>query len=294
MRASDSVRAGAATTGTGAPTPARSVLELGPGVALPIVREGRFAVVASDVALGPQELDALERRIEDAYAFSLGQHAWEDERPLMKPVNVVVLSTRAFEHALGLQPGESHGVGGITRGPDLFIIPERVARRATPLTEDTFAHELTHVQDLREAGGGYAGAPVLFREGKAYVTGNAFSETFEEDNAAIRDMRQFLGAMTERDVRTAILMDRPTLETEAAGGLFFEYLRVHLSLPDAVARGAQVVDALDEGQTFEQAFEKYFGVTYDWAKRAFLTFISATEGRPEDRVAGTIWEAPAR
>src|SRR5207253_3037682 len=101
-----------------------------------------------------------------AYQFDSSVQRWDDATKLDEQITVAVLSTRAFEQLTGDSGGR---VAGVTTGPNVFAVPARAVQDHSADTENTIAHELGHIQDLREAGRNIQHVPIYLQEGKEYL-----------------------------------------------------------------------------------------------------------------------------
>lgn len=256
--------------------------------------------VVSDMSLSSADAARLTARIEKAYAYDSAHLRWDNPEPITHPLTVAVLSTRAFSAFTGDTTGS---VAGVTTGPNLFVVPRRVALGdPTPSDENTIAHELTHVQEFREAGSAVNRIPTYLIEGRAYLMGDSYAQN--PRLAHQRHVTQTLGAISasqadyvldrfvsakdeQRDSRLVYL-------GEITGALFVEFLRTRLNgsgKSDAIARLSDVTESVAEGQSFDAAFRREFGLGLTAARRQFSQYLEATQGRPRERLRGTLYGA---
>lgn len=261
------------------------------GDTVEVYRDAELRIV-SDRSVTRAQARALAARIEAAYDWDAAKLGWSRAAPLRPRLNVAVLTEDAFARFTGDSTGT---VAGVTTGPDLFVVPERVLGRMSRDDVDTVAHELTHVQDFREAGRRVDGIPTYLLEGRAYVDGNRFAG----DAAKFRDVLEQLSARDAaavlsgfRHARDEQKDPRFVFVAEVTGGLFVEFLRKKLGgrgKADAMKRLSRCVEALGRGTSFEAAFRAQFGVTLGAAEQQFLRWVRATEGRPSARLSGTLY-----
>ena len=248
--------------------------------------------VVSDHPLSSSDARSLAARIERAWAHDTKVQRWDDQRPLQKQLTVAVLSAQAFARFTGDDTGS---VAGVTTGKDLLVVPNRVLHGTTPDDEDTIAHELSHVQDFREAGDAMDSVPTYLEEGKASVIGDAWGR----DPRHLADTARTMASLTAEDAayllknfRSASAERRPpqfVYAGEVTGALFVEFLATHVNR-DAVVHLSDAVEAAGKGTRFTTAFAKAFGLSLTEAEQRFVAFIRDTEGEPSRRLAGTLYE----
>ncbi len=241
--------------------------------------------VVSDRPVSAAKGKALATRVERAYAWDDRIEKWKSKAPLRPQITVEVLSTPAFQRFTGDRTG---GIAGVTTGPNLFVMPARVLDGAD---DNTLAHELAHIQDFREAGVRLDAVPIYLQEGKAYVLGDRYGGRSE---GVVRTLSQ----LTAHDAKAVLAGFRTardesgdprfTYYGEVTGALFVEWLRTR-GKPDAVPRLAQAISDTGQGASFDAAFRKQFGVSLQSAEDGFIRYIAATEGKPRERLKGTIY-----
>lgn len=246
----------------------------------------------SDRDITKAQAKSLATRIESAYAWDQAKLGWADPAPLEAPLNVAVLTEGSFRELTGDSTGS---IAGVTTGPSLFVVPERVLGRMSKDDVDTVAHELTHVQDFREAGRNIDSMPTYLLEGRAYVDGNKYAG----DAAKFRPVLERLRAQDARFVLDGFRHSKDEQKdprfvfiAEVTGGLFVEFLRTKLGghgKADAMKRLSTCVEALGDGTAFESSFKAQFGVSLTAAEQQFVSWVGATEGKPGVRLAGTIY-----
>lgn len=247
--------------------------------------------VVSDRPLARTDARALAARIERAWESDSQQQRWDDERPLRQPLTVAVLSASGFARFTGDDTGS---IAGVTTGKDLFVVPDRVLRGTSPDDENTIAHELSHVQDFREAGDAMDSVPTYLEEGKASVLGDAWGRDPKHLANTARTMTSLSAddvAYLLRNFRHASAENRPppfVYAGEVTGAMFVEYLATHLR-QDAVVRISDAVEAAGHGTRFTSAFQQAFGISLTEAEQRFVAFVRDTEGQPARRLAGTLY-----
>jgi hypothetical protein len=252
--------------------------------------------VVSDEALSKADAKRLAKNVEKAWAYDARNLKWDDTRPLERPLTVAVLSRGAFTRFTGDASGS---IAGVTTGPDLFVVPDRVARRPGPDDLDTVAHELVHVQDFREAGRRADAIPTYLVEGKAYVLGDRYvgRRTAHIDNVAA-----VLGQLSARDAAAVLQNFRHASDEqrnarfvflgEVTGALFVEFLRTRVDgrgRADTLDRLSNATAAVGQGESYAAAFRREFGLSLPAAEQQFLRYLAETEGRPRARLAGTLY-----
>jgi hypothetical protein len=252
--------------------------------------------IVSDEALSKADAKKLAANVEKAWAYDARNLKWDDPRPLQHPLTVAVLSPAAFTRFTGDSTGS---IAGVTTGPDLFVVPDRVARHPGADDLDTIAHELVHVQDFREAGRAADQVPTYLVEGKAYVLGDRY---VGRRTPHLANVAAVLGRLSKKDATVVLANFRHARDEgrsprfvfygEVTGALFVEFLRTRLNghgKADALDRLSNATAQLAQGQSYGAAFKQEFGVTLPEAERQFLDYVGKTEGRPRERLSGTLY-----
>jgi hypothetical protein len=260
-----------------------------------------FVRIVSDKDVSQAQARSLADRIEKAWQFDSRNQHWEDQKRLDRPLTVAVLSREAFGDLTGDFTGST---AGVTTGPDLFAVPETVLGRQQAQDENTIAHELGHVQDLREAGKQIDQIPIYLQEGKEYLLGEEYPLAEGMKNPHLQYVADALARLKGTDASWLLSHFRTVQDEgrpgnvgffgEVTGALFVEFLRVHLGAGDAVDKLADVVEAVGHGEEFPTAFRKRFGMELSDAEKAFVQFIGKTEGNPAERLAGTLFDPAAK
>ncbi len=247
--------------------------------------------VESEQPVSRAQAKALAARVERAWVADNKTQRWEDQKVLREKLTVAVLSPQSFAEFTFDTTGS---IAGVTTGPDVIVVPDRLLRGTSRDDENTIAHELAHVQSFREAGDAMSSLPIYLEEGKATVIGDAWSYDRQHLQQSARTMASFSGddvAWLLRNFRNASAERRPAsfvYAGEVMGALFVEYLATHVK-KDAVIRLCDAVEAAGDGKRFTDAFKKSFGISLSEAERRFIEFVRETEGDPQRRLAGTLY-----
>ena len=173
-----------------------------------------------------------------------------------------------------------------------------------PDDDDTIAHELSHVMDFRAAGDGIDKIPVYEQEGRAYTIGDTYPITEGKDKSdpVLRGVGEELAKITGaqaadvmknyRDGSAEGAPGRDGFRDETTGALYVQFLKTRLGgqgVPDALQKLAQVSADVGQGLSYDKAFQKEFGVTSKSTEDAFVKYVTATEGKPAERMSGTLW-----
>jgi hypothetical protein len=250
--------------------------------------------VRSDKPLSSDELGKVVKRVESAWKFGLQQQGLP-EKQYPKTLPIVLLSAAEADKVLGKEIG-----GGFTSKALLL--------RREPLLEDGKARgfllrELVQAND-RSSAVTPKNVPLYLTQGRASVIGTRYDE--QEKSVGGREARA-AGRLAQlsSDEAQQLLRDTglgapegavtPTVGQEV-GALFVEHLRLHgppAGLGEqTLPKLARVAQAAGKGERFEHAFEQQLGVSHLKAEEAFLAFLKKTEGKPEERFAGTLFEPP--
>lgn len=239
-----------------------------------------FLQVYADHAVDRARCAAIAGRVLRAYAFSAGQSSWRDPNPLWaKP-----LRFRLLEGSLK--------VLGYAEGPNLMVM--RDSYLDDPLSEGTLAHELTHIQDLRQLRGGKL--PGFLLEGRALTIGRAYRASLgQPENHYDRRMAGSAVRFTSGEAGRLLGEYRGQgWSYQAAGTFLVEYMRAKWNgtgVPDVQSRLARVIEAMAGGAGFETAFRQEFATSFAALRRSFLQYLDDTRDDPQARLHGTIWHA---
>jgi hypothetical protein len=227
----------------------------------------------------------LAQQAKDAYEFVAAAQKWRNMKPIRAPFRVHV-KTEMKKGTLGFSY------------KDVFTIG--LAFLDDPLAQGTLAHELTHCQDDRQLG--KARIPHYLMEGRALLDGRAYREKLGQGaNAYDRSMKKRIVGFTAADAHE-VLAEKPGQKEPEPGPLlsrmefmgcfFMEFLRTGMNggWPDILSRTARIVEDVGQGMEYGEAFKTEIGVSLDEAEKVFASFITKTQGRPQVRLKGTIWE----
>ncbi len=263
-----------------------------------IYDDGRVRVV-SDEALPRATAVALAHKVERFYDWDARQEHWKNPRPLAAPLTVAAVSREQFTAVTGDPTGS---VGGFTTGPNLFVVPADSLARRSADDDVVVAHELAHVQDFREAGSRLNRVPIYLQEGKAYLLGDQGAMTGGVEPRNVEDVSRALSRITGEDAQSVMqgfrraadegIWGRDGFYGETIGALYVEFLRLHFQggHADAIPRLADTITAVGQGAGYESAFKQRFGASSKETEQAFVRWVQQTEGRPEARLGGTIYD----
>ena len=163
-----------------------------------------------------------------------------------------------------------------------------------PLSEGTLAHELTHIQDLRQLKG--KRLPSFMLEGRALTIGKAY-RTFlgQEPNGYNQQMAGSAMRFTSGQAEQLLNEYRGQgWNNQAIGTVLVEFMRTRWNgngIAEINVRLSRMIEIMAAGAEFEPAFEKEFGVSALVVGEAFLKHLDATQSDPRARLQGTIWQA---
>jgi hypothetical protein len=262
-----------------------------------VYRDAQVRVV-TDAAMTQAQGRALASRVEEAYRFDSKKQHWPDNAPLAKTITIAALSREAFAQVTGDTTGS---VAGVTTSPDVFALPASQATRRTADGDATIAHELGHIQDLREGGQGIDQVPIYLQEGKEYLLGDMFPASRGATGHSLQSQTWELGRISGaealdvmrnfRTVRDEAEAGPLGFRGEVVGALFVEFLRTRLNggTPDAIGKVADVIADVGQGASYAQAFKAQFKVTPAEAETAFVRYVAQTTGNPWERLRGTLY-----
>ena len=267
-----------------------------------VYKDDFVRVVSDDRSMTKEQGQALAQKIEKAYDYDTKTEAWQNTAPLQgKQLEVEALTKAGFDKVLG---GDSTGTAGVTMGPNLMAVPENLAQSTNPDDDDTIAHELNHVQDFREAGKGIDKIPVYEQEGKAYLMGDSYPIALgtAKNDPVLGDIGKYLTKLTGTQARD--VMDhyrdgsaesdpsRDGFRDETTGALYVEFLKNHYNggTKDVIPKLAQVTAEVGLGKSYDAAFKDVMGASSKSSEDAFVKWVSDTEGKPAERMKGTLWE----
>jgi len=263
-----------------------------------VYRDAQVRVV-SDAGMTSAQGHALADRVEEAYRFDARKQHWPDTEPLGKTITVAALSRGAFAQVTGDTSGS---VAGVTTSPDVFAMPASQATRRSADGDATIAHELGHVQDLREAGRRISQVPIYLQEGKEYLLGDMYPSSRGATGHSLQSVTWELGRISGADALDVMRNFRTVRDEaeagplgfrgEVVGALFVEFLRTRLNggTPDAIGKVADVIADVGQGATYGEAFKARFKVAPAEAEAAFVRYVAQTTGNPWERLRGTLYD----
>jgi hypothetical protein len=219
-------------------------------------------------------------RVLRAYAFVAERAAWKDKSLLTaKPLQFALVGDSAIN------------VLGYAQGPNLMVMKDSYMDQ--PLSEGTLAHELTHIQDLRQLRG--KRLPSFMLEGRALTIGQAYRlHVGQTPGDYDRRMARSAAGFTA-DQAMALLENYSGhgWNNQAIGTVVVEYMRTEWKggIADVNPRLSRVIERMAAGREFEQAFQDEFGVTAEAFADAFAAFLRATQGDAKRRLRGTMWQS---
>lgn len=262
-----------------------------------VYRDAQVRVV-SDAGLTQAQGHALAARVEEAYRFDAQKQHWPDPRPLRETITVAALSRGAFAEVTGDTSGS---VAGVTTSPDVFAMPAAQATRRTADGDATIAHELGHIQDLREGGDAIDQVPIYLQEGKEYLLGDLYPASRGATGHSLRPQTWELARISGEEALD-VMRNFRTLRDEAeagplgfrgevVGALFVEFLRTRLNggTSDALGKVADVIADVGQGASYAEAFQARFKVSPSEAEEAFVRYVAQTTGNPFERLRGTLY-----
>jgi len=241
-----------------------------------------FLLVQSDRELGLDRCRSHIARVIRAFNFVADRSGWKDRSLLTaRPLKFTVLGDPALR------------VLGYASGPNLMVMKD--AYMDNPLSEGTLAHELTHIQDLRQLRG--KRLPSFMLEGRALTIGQAYR----------LHVGQKLGDYDRQMARSAAIYTPEQAmallnnyhghgwNNQAIGTVVVEYMRARWNggIPDINPRLSHMIERIAGGREFEMAFQDEFKASADAFAEAFTNFLQATQNNPQQRLQGTMWQSVA-
>jgi hypothetical protein len=275
--------------------------------AAPVRRDGQIVVydfgkieIATDERLTERQARRIARHALAAYE----QDYYESGRGRAgpgAPLTIGVFSDQTFAEFTGDRRGR---VFGVQTDRNTIVMRDDIVR-GKPRDLAVLAHEVSHVQDERQAGGERVyRIPSFLREGKAVVLGNRYVASRGLTNGEVQRTARELGGYTAEQASETFRAYRGDTRAEnrsgngkrhqQIGALYVEFLRTRLGggHPDALASLSRIAREVGtKGKlSFDAAFQKHFGVPPAEAEAAFVQFMSETQGNPAERLRGTIYE----
>ena len=241
-----------------------------------------FLQVLSDRELDPARCKAHVARVIKAFAFVTEKAAWTDRKLLTaQPLKFAVLGNPALT------------VLGYAQGPSLMVMKD--AYMDDPLSEGTLAHELAHIQDLRQLRG--KRLPSFMLEGRALTIGQAYRLHVGQKSGDY-DRQMARSAATFTDEQAMELLENYRghgWNNQAIGTLVVEYMRVKWNggIANVNPRLSRMIEGIATGREFELAFQDEFKASADAFAEAFTGFLRSTQNNPQLRLQGTMWQSVA-
>ena len=242
--------------------------------------DDKFLQIYSDHEVEQARCKAIAGRVLKAYAFISQQAAWK---------NPDILRANPLQFRL---LGGNLKVLGYAQGPNLMVMKDDYLDK--PLSEGTLAHELTHIQDLRQLKG--QRLPSFMLEGRALTIGKAY-RTFLGQAPNSYDQQMAGSAMRFSAAQAEQLLNEyrgKGWNNQAIGTVLVEYMRTKWNgsgVPDINVRLSRMIEIMAAGAEFEAAFEKEFGASAAAVGEAFMKHLDATQSDPRARLQGTIWQS---
>ena len=239
-----------------------------------------FLHVYSDHPVDAARCKAIAARALKAYAFVTDRAAWKDRG---------LLTGKPLEFAL--VGDDAHNVLGYAKGPNLMVMKD--SYMDSPLSEGTLAHELTHIQDIRQLQG--KKLPSFMFEGRALTIGQAYRlNVGQAPGNYDRDMaRSAVGFTAEQAMKLLDNYGAHGWDNQAIGTVVVEYMRAKWNggIAEITPRLSRMIERIAAGREFDQAFQDEFGATAEAFADAFMGHLRATQGNPKQRLAGTMWQS---
>ena len=242
--------------------------------------EDKFLEIYSDHEVDPARCKAVSDRVIKAYDFITRQESWHNPSILhAKPLQFRLL-------------GGSMKVLGYAQGPNLMVMKD--AYMDDPLSEGTLAHELTHIQDLRQLQG--AKLPSFMLEGRALTNGHAYRMYLGQGENSY-DHQMAGSAINFTAAQAEILLSEYRgrgWNNQAIGTVLVEFMRTKWNgtgVPDIHPRLARMIERMAQGLEFEAAFQKEFGTKVEALGELFAIHLNQTQHDPQARLRGTIWQS---
>ena len=242
--------------------------------------DDKFLQIYSDHEVEPARCKSIAGRVLKTYAFIGKLAAWKNQDILRaNPLQFRLL-------------GGNLKVLGYAQGPNLMVMKDDYLDK--PLSEGTLAHELTHIQDLRQLKG--KRLPSFMLEGRALTIGKTY-RMFLGQGPNSYDQQMAGSAMRFTSAQAEQLLNEyrgKGWNNQAIGTVLVEYMRTKWNgsgVPDINVRLSRMIEIMAAGAEFEPAFEKEFGVPAAAVGEAFMKHLDATQGDPRARLQGTIWQS---
>jgi len=239
-----------------------------------------FLRILSDRELDSARCKSHMARVMKTFAFVTERAAWKDKAVLTaQPLRFAVLGDPALK------------VLGYAQGPNLMVMKD--AYMDNPLSEGTLAHELTHIQDLRQLRG--KRLPSFMLEGRALTIGQAYRMHIGQKPGDY-DRQMARSAATFSAEQAMALLENYRghgWNNQAIGTVVVEYMRVQWNggIADINPRLSRMIERIAAGREFDLAFQDEFKTPAETFADTFAGFLNATQNNPQQRLRGTIWQS---
>ncbi len=241
--------------------------------------DGEFLQVSSDHSVPEARCKAIAERALKAYAFITKQSEWKDP-------GIVRANPLQFRLL-----GGNLKVLGYAKGPNLMVMRDSYMDES--LSEGTLAHELAHIQDLRQLQG--KRFPSFMLEGRALTMGNAYRMSIgQKPNTYDQQMAGSAVRFTAGQAEELLNEFRGQgWNNQAIGTVLVEYMRTKWNggIPAIQPRLSRLIEGMAKGEEFEAAFQKEFAASAHSLGDAFAAHLNATKGNAAARLQGTIWQS---
>jgi hypothetical protein len=270
----------------------------GPFPEMPFAGADRFAEVYSQSPLSEEEVAHVLEKFKRMFGEAAHRQQMSPGGTSDKILSVAVMDDDAFlEYSGGIDLGaiawqdeDGYGFIGVPRSLALG-----------PLEDPVFVHESVHLTDygrdwtpLWEAG-----VPDYLIEGKPvaiefdYI--NDRSLPTEESWPRARFLAEELtGDETSMQMKYQATASQTacTFSVHDVGGLFVEFLRTRFNggKENAIPLLSAAIKLVHQGKSLEEAFLNRFQYSLKDAEQAFVEYVRETEGKPLERLKGTVYE----
>jgi hypothetical protein len=251
--------------------------------ALQYTTPDKFLEIWSDHRIDSDRCNKIADRVLKAYAFVAQQEAWQDQKLLWStPLRFRVVDSNKTK------------ILGVAIGANLFVIKDSYLD--DELSDGTMAHELTHIQDKRQAKKGII--PSFLLEGRALTNGHSYRISLgQADNKYDCSMAKSATTFTSADAEE-LLDDTEGVgwNNQAMGTFLVEYMRTKWNgngVRNVHPRLSKMIERIGTGVNCEAAFEQEFGSPYSALLKSFMKYLDDTQHNPMTRLQGTMWESVA-
>lgn len=240
----------------------------------------KFLTIQSDHHIRRDRCLWITERILKAYRFDNEQEEWQNQDLLWNfPLEIRILN---------IMKGNDYAV---SVGQSLLIIADDYLDNE--LSQGTFAHELTHIQDARQLKGGKI--PNFLLEGRALTNGHNYRMHLKQ---ALNDydykMAYTIAHFTPNDAKEVLSHhERSSWQMETMGTFLVEYMRTKwhgMGIPNIHPKLSRMIERIGNGIFFKEAFEQEFGEPFSAFAQDFKDYLEQTQTNPKTRLEKTIWQ----